>query len=113
MAKKNAPVPAEFWDGVDPEVAEFERGLLASIDQMNRGEFGRVTTPSQIMARRAGRPMGTFKAAPKIPTTIRLSPEVSAAFRATGGGWQTRIDAALKEWLKTNADSMETAQHSM
>jgi uncharacterized protein (DUF4415 family) len=106
---KKALIPAEFWNGVDPEVAEFERGLLESIDQMNRGEFGRVTTPSQIMARRAGRPVGTFKAAPKVPTTIRLSPEVSAAFRATGSGWQTRIDAALKEWLKMNAANMGTA----
>jgi uncharacterized protein (DUF4415 family) len=100
---KKAPVPAEFWDGVDPEIAEFERGLLESIDQMNRGEFGRVTTPKQIIARRAGRPVGTLKAAPKVPTTIRLSPEVSAAFRATGDGWQTRIDAALQDWLKTHS----------
>lgn len=110
---KKTPIPAEFWSGIDPEVAEFERGLLESIDQMNRGEFGRVTTPSQIMARRAGRPVGTFKAAPKVPTTIRLSPEVSAAFRATGSGWQTRIDAALKEWLKMNSVNMGAGQHSM
>lgn len=103
---KKEPIPTDFWNGVDPEVAAFERGLLESIDQMNRGEFGRVTTPSQIMARRAGRPVGTFKAAPKVPTTIRLSPEVSAAFRATGDGWQTRIDGALKEWLKTHSASM-------
>lgn len=110
---KNAPIPAEFWNGVDPDVAEFERGLLESIDQMNRGEFGRVTTPSEIMARRVGRPVGSFKAAPKVPTTIRLSPEVSAAFRATGSGWQRRIDAALQEWLKTNSGNMKTAQHSI
>ena len=34
--------------------------------------------------------------------TIRLSPEVVQTFRATGEGWQTRMDAALKEWLKTH-----------
>ena len=34
--------------------------------------------------------------------TIRLSPEVVAPFRATGDGWQTRLDAALKDWLKTH-----------
>jgi uncharacterized protein (DUF4415 family) len=38
----------------------------------------------------------------KQVTTIRLSPEVMAAFKATGTGWQTRIDAALKDWLKTH-----------
>lgn len=32
--------------------------------------------------------------------TIRLSPDVLAQFRATGPGWQTRMDAALADWLK-------------
>lgn len=87
---------------VDPEMAEFEAALLRSIDQTARGD-GRVTTPEQIMARRAGRPAGTVKAAPKVSTTIRLSPDVVHAFRASGNGWQTRIDAALKDWLRTHS----------
>lgn len=87
---------------IDPEVAEFEAALLRSIDQTVRGE-GRVTTPAQIQARRAGRPAGTVKAAPKVSTTIRLSPDVVQAFRASGDGWQTRIDAALKDWLQTHS----------
>jgi len=33
----------------------------------------------------------------KAITTIRLSPEVLAAFKATGKGWQTRLDAILRE----------------
>jgi uncharacterized protein (DUF4415 family) len=28
---------------------------------------------------------------------------VLAAFKATGKGWKTRIDAALKEWLSEHA----------
>ena len=87
---------------VDPEMAEFEAALLRSIDQTARGE-GRVTTPEQIMVRRAGRPAGTVKVAPKVSTTIRLSPDVVQAFRAAGDGWQTRIDAALKDWLRTHS----------
>ena len=87
---------------VDPEVAEFEAALLRSIDQTARGE-GRVTTPEKIVARRAGRPAGTLKVARKVSTTIRLSPDVVQAFRAGGEGWQTRIDAALKEWLCTHS----------
>ncbi|MBL8445642.1 MAG: BrnA antitoxin family protein [Zoogloeaceae bacterium] len=35
--------------------------------------------------------------------TIRLSPEVVQAFRASGEGWQTRVDAALKDWLKDHS----------
>lgn len=34
--------------------------------------------------------------------TIRLSPEVVRRFRDTGAGWQTRIDIALKDWLKSH-----------
>jgi uncharacterized protein (DUF4415 family) len=87
---------------LDAEMAEFEAALLRSIDQTARGE-GRATTPEQIMARRAGLPVGSVKAAPKVSTTIRLSPEVIQAFRAAGDGWQTRIDAALKDWLKMHS----------
>ena len=87
---------------IDPEMVEFEAALLRSIDQTTRGE-GRVTTPQHIMARRAGRPVGTVKASPKVSTTIRLSPEVVQAFRSAGDGWQTRIDAALKDWLRTHS----------
>jgi uncharacterized protein (DUF4415 family) len=40
-----------------------------------------------------GRPK---KENPKRLVSIRFSPEVIAHFRATGPGWQTRIDEALK-----------------
>ena len=52
---------------------------------------------------RVGRPAGTVKLAPKVSTTIRLSPDVVQAFRAAGDGWQTCIDAALKDWLRTHS----------
>jgi uncharacterized protein (DUF4415 family) len=41
-----------------------------------------------------------FRGAQKTPTkkliSLRLSPEVVDHFRATGPGWQTRIDETLK-----------------
>ena len=37
--------------------------------------------------------------------TIRLSREVVEQFRATGDGWQTRIDTALQEWLSARGHS--------
>lgn len=46
---------------------------------------------------------GPQKAPTKVSTTIRLSSDVVQAFRATGDGWQTRVDAALKDWLKTHS----------
>ena len=46
---------------------------------------------------RRGRPPS---ARPKVSTTIRLSQDVIDHFRAGGRGWQTRINLALREWIK-------------
>ncbi len=43
-----------------------------------------------------GRPVGSGS---KTQTTVRLSNEVLSFFRATGPGWQTRMDAALKKYV--------------
>ncbi|GGK29310.1 BrnA antitoxin family protein [Salinarimonas ramus] len=45
---------------------------------------------------RRGRPKSE---APKVPINIRLSPDVIERFKASGPGWQTRIDAALKQYI--------------
>jgi uncharacterized protein (DUF4415 family) len=41
-----------------------------------------------------GRPKAT---AAKVSTTIRLDPEVLEAFKASGPGWQSRINEALRK----------------
>ncbi|MDF2621420.1 MAG: hypothetical protein K0S00_4079 [Xanthobacteraceae bacterium] len=43
---------------------------------------------------------GPGKAPPKEAIKLRLSPDVLAHFRATGPGWQTRIDDTLKKAIK-------------
>ncbi len=45
---------------------------------------------------RRGRPAGTAK---KTQTTVRISNVVLKYFRATGRGWQTRMDEALKKFV--------------
>ncbi|MCM0081866.1 BrnA antitoxin family protein [Geomonas sp. Red32] len=45
---------------------------------------------------RRGRPAGRTKAL----QTVRFDLDVLAAFKATGKGWQTRMNDALREWLK-------------
>jgi uncharacterized protein (DUF4415 family) len=52
--------------------------------------------PESLQAKLRGRPKA---AVTKEHITIRQPPEVVARFRASGDGWQTRVDAALKEWL--------------
>ena len=46
---------------------------------------------------RIGRPKAEVT---KERITIRLSRDVVTRFRATGEGWQTRMDAALRQYLK-------------
>ncbi|MDP2822268.1 MAG: BrnA antitoxin family protein [Sulfuritalea sp.] len=43
---------------------------------------------------------GPQKKPRKTATAIRLSPEVTEFFKASGRGWQTRIDEALREYVK-------------
>lgn len=45
---------------------------------------------------RSGRPKAVK---PKQQVSIRFSQDVVEYFRKTGKGWQTRMDAALREWI--------------
>ena len=49
---------------------------------------------------RRGRPLGSGS---KTQVTLRLDVEVVEKFRASGDGWQTRINDALKSWVRTHA----------
>ena len=64
-------------------------------------EGGSAVVRAALTERRRMR--GPQKAPTKEQVAIRLSPEVLAYFRATGQGWQTRMDAALKEWIAQHA----------
>jgi uncharacterized protein (DUF4415 family) len=49
---------------------------------------------------RPGKPRGRPRsAAPKKLVSLRIDPVVLAAFRATGSGWQTRINIVLMNYL--------------
>lgn len=48
---------------------------------------------------RRGRPKADVV---KPRTTIRFEPNVLEQFRASGPGWQTRMNVVLVEWLKTH-----------
>jgi uncharacterized protein (DUF4415 family) len=84
LAKVQAGTPY-VWDGQD----EDDRSLNA--EEMEAG--------IEAYRKRRGRPAGSDKES----TTIRFDRDVLAAFRAAGPGWQTRMNAALKDWLKTHS----------
>ena len=49
---------------------------------------------------RRGRPLGSGS---KAQITLRLDIEVVEKFRASGDGWQTRINDVLKSWVRSHA----------
>lgn len=84
-AMKTPPPGGYFvWDGKDQD----DRPLSAA--EMDAG----------IAAYRAkrGRPPGSKK----VSTTIRFDTDVVERFRAHGAGWQSRMNAALREWLQAH-----------
>ncbi len=57
----------------------------------------------QLREQLAVRRRGPGRAANKVPTTIRFDADVLAALKASGKGWQTRVNEMVKEWLKTHS----------
>jgi len=70
--------------------------LYASLTDKSKPVTITLVTDDEDRARkkRMGRPPIE---SPKVPIHIRLSQNVLDAFKATGKGWQTRIDAVLRE----------------
>ena len=46
--------------------------------------------------KRRGRPVGSNKA----KVNLRLDVDILEAFKSGGDGWQTRINAALRDWVQ-------------
>ncbi|QEY24782.1 BrnA antitoxin family protein [Neisseria animalis] len=80
------------------EVSAEEMAQFKPVHEVMSPEFVQM-----VMAHEAKRTRGRQKAPVKELVSIRLSPDVLAAFRATGKGWQARMDKALAEWLEQQA----------
>jgi uncharacterized protein (DUF4415 family) len=87
----------------NPELIDIDNPEWTGRDIKTAASFSSL--PATLRAKLGGR--GPQKAPPKVSTTIRLSPDVVQAFRATGDGWQTRIDSALKDWLRTHSSALK------
>jgi uncharacterized protein (DUF4415 family) len=86
-AMKSPPPGGYFvWDGVD------ERDRPATAEEMQAG--------IEAARKGRGRPAGSGN---KEQVAIRFDHDVLAAFRAAGPGWQTRMNAALRDWLKSHS----------
>ncbi len=98
MNENKPDTPQEWVDPDDaPELTDefFERATPMIGDK--------VVSREEVVAAFAkalGRPKSE---SPKRLLTIRYDSDVIDAFKATGAGWQTRMNAALKDWLKTHS----------
>ena len=83
-------------DTREPTAADYEE-----IPELTDEWFARADLYIGETLIRRGRPKSASR---KEAINIRLSPEVLARFKATGRGWQTRIDRALKDWLAAHPE---------
>lgn len=83
----NKPNTAAAW--VDPDDApELTDAFFERADEYNGGRLVRRGRPKADVVRER--------------ISIRLEADVLQQFKATGPGWQTRMNAALADWLKTH-----------
>ena len=58
------------------------------------------TIAGEMLKPKRGRPVLDE---PKQHVNIRLDTDIRRAFKSRGPGWQTRVNAALREWLAAHA----------
>ena len=98
MSEKKDDTDPDWNEDDSPEWTDemFDRAEFAIGDKVIRPATGTLTrdfTPEEIRARRGRPPLGSEA---KVQQSLRLSKAVLDHFRATGPGWQARIDEVLR-----------------
>lgn len=82
-------------------------------EMMKTAKRGRDVLPEAVLAqfkRSPGRPLAEN---PKVPVSIRLDKDVVDHFKATGEGWQTRINSILREAKSGRFGAVKPVRPSM
>ena len=83
----------------NPEMTDDENPEWTAED-FEKAHPSREVMPASLLRKLGVR--GPQKAPTKELISIRLTRDVVESFRATGDGWQSRVDHALQDWLKTH-----------
>ncbi|WP_428852247.1 BrnA antitoxin family protein [Imbroritus primus] len=91
MSKRKVLMPTPEED------AAINRGIAEDPDtfELNGSQIKQL----KPLGKRIGRPKSDH---PKVSVTIRFDSEIVEAFRMSGDGWQTRMNNALRDWLRTH-----------
>ena len=95
MDKKTKRVDPEMADEENPEWTDEMFAQARPAREVLPEIFGKAVA-AEMLKPKGGRPKS---AAPKVLLSVRYSPDVIEYFRATGEGWQARMDSALREWI--------------
>ena len=95
MPRKPDP---ELPDADTPEALDAWISKARPASELLTGLFGQ-SAAKEVLAPKRGRPA---LPEPKEHVNIRLDADIVGAFRETGSGWQTRMNNALRECLKTH-----------
>lgn len=84
----------------NPEMIDVENPEWTKEDFARAVPFSQLPESLQVKLRSLKKPRGPQKTPTKEAVTIRLSQDVVEQLRASGPGWQTRVDSALREWIE-------------
>ena len=102
--RKSPPVTPAEWEALIAAAPGKDRPLTAAEKEKKANAVfvsgGGIAAVRAAVAQKRKRGERGPKVAPtKQLVSVRYSPEVLHYFKATGIGWQTRMNTALKEWL--------------
>ena len=84
----------------DPTIIPDDENPEWTVDDFARARPGSEVLPPDVLAafgRKRGRPK---LASTKTAVSLRLDPDVLDFYRGTGGGWQGRVNAVLREAMR-------------
>jgi uncharacterized protein (DUF4415 family) len=96
MKPKAAASKRKFKLNTPTEESRIQAGIRGDPDTRELGAHDVVGMRPFAQARKRGRPKSAVQ---KEPVTVRLDADVVGFFRASGPGWQTRMNKALVDYV--------------